>query len=261
MELKVESLRFGYDETRRVLKDISFQCSGSQILCILGSNGTGKSTLLKCITGEERSEGQIWIDDKPLSSYNARELAKKIAYIPQMTVPTFPFRVLDVVLMGRTAHMKYFSSPDEDDEVLAVENLKFLGIDHLKEKAYTDISGGERQLVMIAAAMTQQPELMILDEPTAHLDFGNAHRFLDLVLKLQKRGMGVLMTTHFPDHALYLEGDTIVLRDGYVWRQGMADDVINEENMTVLYGLPVYKKKIGDRQVCIPGELYQQKES
>ena len=255
MELKVESLRFGYDEYRKVLKDISFSCSGAQVLCILGSNGTGKSTLLKCITGEERSEGTILIDEKPLSSYNSRELAKKIAYIPQMTVPTFPFRVLDVVLMGRTAHMKYFSSPDTDDEALAMENLKFLGIDHLSEKAYTDISGGERQLVMIAAALTQQPELMILDEPTAHLDFGNAHRFLELVVRLQQRGMGVLMTTHFPDHALFLEGRTIVLRDGYVWLQGMADEVITEENMTVLYGLEVHREQIGSRTVCIPGTL------
>ena len=255
MELIVESLRFGYDENRTVLNDISFTCSGAQVLCILGSNGTGKSTLLKCITGEERCEGSILIDGRPLSDYNARELAKKIAYIPQMTVPTFPFRVLDVVLMGRTAHLKYFSSPDQDDEALAMDNLRFLGIDHLSEKAYTDISGGERQLVMIAAALTQQPELMILDEPTAHLDFGNAHRFLELVFRLKERGMGVLMTTHFPDHALFLEGSTIVLRDGYVWRQGMADEVITEENMTGLYGLEVHKQQIGDRTVCIPGTL------
>ncbi len=255
MELKVESLQFGYDGAGKVLKDISFTCTGAQVLCILGSNGTGKSTLLKCLTGEERGEGQILIDGRRLQDYHARELAKKIAYIPQMTVPTFPFRVLDVVLMGRTAHMKYFSSPDQDDEKKALENLKFLGIDHLSQKAYTDISGGERQLVMIAAALTQQPEFMILDEPTAHLDFGNAHRFLELVFRLRERGMGILMTTHFPDHALFLKGQTIVLRDGCVWRQGMADEVITEENMSVLYGLEVHKKQIGSRMVCIPGEL------
>ena len=256
MELKVESLRFGYDDSRTVLKDISFSFSGSQVLCILGSNGTGKSTLLKCITGEERCEGRVSIDGKSLREYSARALAKKIAYIPQMTVPTFPFRVMDVVLMGRTSHMRYFSSPDEEDEMLAMENLRFLGIDHLREKACTDISGGERQLVMIAAALTQQPELMILDEPTAHLDFGNAHRFLELVFRLQERGMGVMMTTHFPDHALFLEGRTIVLRDGCVWRQGIADEVITEDNMRELYGLDVHKEQIGDRAICIPGELY-----
>jgi iron complex transport system ATP-binding protein len=256
MELKVESLRFGYDASRMVLKDISFSCSGAQVLCILGSNGTGKSTLLKCITGEERFEGQVLIDGRKLRTYSAGALAKKIAYIPQMTVPTFPFRVLDVVLMGRTSHMKYFGTPDEEDEILAVDNLKFLGIDHLKEKACTDISGGERQLVMIAAALTQQPELMILDEPTAHLDFGNAHRFLELVFRLQERGMGVMMTTHFPDHALFLEGHTIVLRDGYVWQQGLASEVITEETMSGLYGLEVHKRQIGSRTICVPGALH-----
>ena len=188
MKLEIKSLSFGYDNSRKILKDISFRCSGSQIMCILGTNGTGKSTLLKCITGEERAEGTVLIDGKSLSSYNSGNLAKKIAYIPQMTVPTFPFKVLDVVLMGRTVHMGYFSVPNRNDENLAVENLEFLGIAHLKGKSFTGISGGERQLVMIAAAMTQEPELMILDEPTAHLDFGNAHRFLELMFRLKDKG-------------------------------------------------------------------------
>ncbi len=255
MKLEVKSLNFGYDATRKIIKDVSFSCSGSQILCILGTNGTGKSTLLKCITGEEKAGGRIQIDDRDLSEFSSRELAQKFAYIPQMTVPTFPFRVLDVVLMGRTAHLKYFSSPDQEDEAIAMENLEFLKIAHLKDKAYTDISGGERQLVMIAAALTQQPELMILDEPTAHLDFGNAHRFLELMIRLQERGMGILMTTHFPDHALFLHGDTLVLKDGLVRHSGPAEEIITEENMTDLYGLDVHLTDVGNRTVCIPGDL------
>ncbi|MGP1442191.1 MAG: ABC transporter ATP-binding protein [Anaerovoracaceae bacterium] len=256
MKLEIKSLSFGYDNSRKILKDISFSCSGSQIMCILGTNGTGKSTLLKCITGEERAEGTVLIDGKSLSSYNSGNLAKKIAYIPQMTVPTFPFKVLDVVLMGRTVHMGYFSVPNRNDESLAVENLEFLGIAHLKEKSFTGISGGERQLVMIAAAMTQEPELMILDEPTAHLDFGNAHRFLELMFRLKDKGVGVLMTTHFPDHALFLKCHTIMLKNGYIVNEGMATDVITDETMTQLYGLEVHRKQIGERNICIPGVLF-----
>lgn len=255
MKLEVKSLSFGYEQSRLILKDIFFTCTDAQVLCILGANGTGKSTLLKCITGEEKAKGEILIDGNLIDSYSSQELAQRFAYIPQITVPTFPFRVLDVVLMGRTAHMKYFSSPDLEDEKTALENLHFLGIEHLKDKAFTEISGGERQLVMIAAALTQEPELMILDEPTAHLDFGNAHRFLELVLKLRRRGVGIIMTTHFPDHALFLGGDTIILKGGMVWKRGTARDIITEANMTDLYRLNVHIREFGDREVCIPGEL------
>ena len=109
---------------------------------------------------------------------------------------------------------------------------------------------------MIAAAMTQEPELMILDEPTAHLDFGNAHRFLELMFRLKDKGVGVLMTTHFPDHALFLKCHTIMLKNGYIVNEGMATDVITDETMTQLYGLEVHRKKIGERNICIPGVLF-----
>lgn len=187
MELKVNSISFGYSEDKKVIKDISFNFSDSEVLCILGANGTGKSTLLKCIIGEEKANGEILIDNKNISNYNTRQLAQKFAYIPQNIESIFSFRVIDVVLMGRTAYIDYFGVPDNSDISFAMEKMNFLGISYLKEKLFNEISGGERQLVMIAAAMTQDPELMIFDEPTAHLDFGNSYKFLDLIKKLQKK--------------------------------------------------------------------------
>ena len=133
--------------------------------------------------------------------------------------------------------------------------IGWVGIAHLAEQPYTNISGGERQLVLLAAALTQQPELLILDEPTAHLDFGNAHRFLDLVLRLHAQGIGILMTTHFPDHALYLSAETLVLKDKTLWKHGAAAEVIDEEGMSALYGLPVHIGQIGTRTVCVGGEI------
>lgn len=259
MKLEVKNLNFGYDESRMILEDVSFCLEGNGIFCILGKNGTGKSTLLKCITGEEKPAGTILLDDKEYSSYTTRQLARKIAYLPQNHVPTFPFPVIEVVMMGRSAHMKYFDSPGKEEEEIAMANLEFLGIAHLKDKPYTNISGGERQLVMIAAALTQQPEFLILDEPTSHLDFGKSHKFLDLVQRLHCNDMGILMTTHFPDHALYLNAETLILKNSHLWKKGKAADVITEESMTDLYELPVHIEKIGNRNTCIAGDIDTQR--
>ena len=136
-----------------------------------------------------------------------------------------------------------------------VEHLRFLGIDHLCEQPYTNISGGERQLVLLAAALTQCPAFLILDEPTAHLDFGNAHRFLDLVLRLHAQGIGILMTTHFPDHALYLRAQTLVLKDKIRWKHGAVEYVIDEASMTELCELPVHIGSIDTRTVCVGGDI------
>ena len=255
MRLDVEQLGFSYDAQRTILEDVTFSLAGTGIYCILGKNGTGKSSLLKCIVGEHGGTGRVLLDGKERGAYGQRELARKIAYIPQNHTPTFPFRVLDVVMMGRTAHMRYFGSPGEREAELALHHLHFLGIAHLAEQPYTNISGGERQLVLLAAALTQQPELLILDEPTAHLDFGNAHRFLHLVQRLHAQGIGILMTTHFPDHALYLSAETLVLKDKTLWKHGTAAEVIDEAGMSALYGLPVHIAQIGTRTVCVGGDI------
>lgn len=256
MKLEVKDLMFSYDESRTIFENVSFQYHSPDVFCILGSNGTGKSTLLKCIINELKAKsGSILIDGLEVGKYSSKELAKKIAYIPQNHYATFPFPVIDIVMMGRVSKMGYFSNPGKLERQVAMEKLEFLKIEHLKDKPYTDISGGERQLVMIASALAQEPELLILDEPTSHLDFGNQHRFIQLVKKLQNQGIGVLMTTHFPDHTLELGGTAGILKDKNMDCVGNVEDIINNKNLSDIYGIDVRIESFGKRKICIPGEV------
>ena len=255
MKLDVNDITFGYD-ARNVLEHLSLHYESPDVMCILGSNGQGKSTLLQCIIGAFRtSEGTITVDDRPVGEYPAREFARKVAYIAQNHNPSFGYPVLDIVMMGRTSRMGYLANPGQQERDVAMEQLEYLGIGHLAEKSYTGISGGERQLVMIASALAQDPELMILDEPTAHLDFGNQYKFIQLVEKLRARGMGVLMTTHFPDHALALGGTCAILAGGRIAAQGDPRDIVTEEAMSELYRIEVHVEDVRGRRICIPGAL------
>lgn len=256
MRLEIDGITFRYGEGPCVIDGLTLQYESPDVLCLLGSNGTGKSTLLQCIIGDFRlAGGEVRINGKDVNSYAARDLARLFAYIPQTHVPSFEYPVIDVVTMGRTSIMGRFSTPSAEDEERALEQLEFLGISRLRDKPYTDISGGERQLVMIASALAQEPEVLILDEPTAHLDFGNQYRFVELVEQLRSRGMGVIMTTHFPDHALMLNGTTAVLQGGRVAHLGPAAEVVTDETMRDLYGIEVNVRRLGDRTLCIPGPL------
>ena len=251
MRLEVHDLSFEDHRGKTVLAGSSFASSAPDVLCSLGENGMGKSTLLRCIVGELRgSLGEILIDGVPVKNYGARALATKIAYLPQTHVPFFPFSVLDVVVMGRISRMGYLANPGAEEERTAMEKLAFLNVAHLYDKPYTDISGGERQLVLLAAALAQEPEVLVLDEPTAHLDFGNQFRFLRLVRSLRDQGIGIIMTTHFPDHALDVGGTTAVLQKGRLAAWGPSDDVIDGELLSTVYGLDVEVGRLGGRKFC-----------
>lgn len=251
MRLEVRDLSFEYRRGQAILDGISFAYSAPDVLCILGENGTGKSTLLKCIVGELRgSLGEILIDGVPVKNYGARALAAKIAYLPQAHVPFFPFPVLDIVVMGQISRMGYLANPGAEEEKKAMEKLEFLNIAHLYDKPYTNISGGERQLVLLATALAQEPEVLILDEPTAHLDFGNQFRFLRLIKSLREQGIGIIMTTHFPDHALDVGGTTAVLQKGRLAAWGTSDEVIDSVLLSEVYGLDVEIGCFGGQKFC-----------
>lgn len=256
MRLAIRDLRFGYGGDRAILDGATLDYASPDVLCILGANGAGKSTLLQCVMGELHPQGgSIELDGRPVASYAPAQLAHHLAYIPQTHVPSFSYSVIDVVTMGRTSRIGYFAAPGKEDVAFAHEQLAYLGIDHLADRPYTEVSGGERQLVMIAAALAQQPEALLLDEPTAHLDFGNQFRFVQLVERLRSRGMGVVMTTHFPDHALLLGCATAILKDGRIVAYGQADEVVTDENLRSIYGIEVNVTQVGRRPVCIPGSL------
>lgn len=238
MKLEVCSVACGYKE-KVVLKDLSFSVSSSEILCLLGPNGVGKTTLFKTILGFLKLKGgSIRADGEDLSSWSRKTYAQKIGYVPQMHTPPFPFTVFDVVAMGRTAHLSPFASPSKEDLKIAEASLDSLGITALKDRIYTEISGGERQMVLIARALTQQPQLLVMDEPTSNLDFGNQLRVLKQIKRLAEGGMGIVMTSHFPDHA-FLCASRVALLSRTGFTLGEPDKIITEESLREVYGVDV----------------------
>ena len=255
--IQVRDVEFSYGK-QEVLKGISFCMEKGEFVCVLGANGCGKTTLLKSILAFLTPQhGQVLLYGKDIHQMDERERARKIAYIPQYHTPPFPFTVRDVVLMGRTPHLSRICRPTEKDCRIADESMERLGIAHYANKSYTALSGGQRQMVVIARALAQQPDLLIMDEPTASLDFGNQYLVLAQVKKLAREGMGVLMVTHNPDHAFYCADRIIAMEDGKILSMGDAGKAINEAVMKAVYHMPVKVRSVSlgeglDATICIP---------
>jgi len=183
--------------------------------------------------------GEVRLADRPLSAYTDRERARLLAYVPQSHYTTFAFTVETVVLMGRTAHGNLFSRPNNADRDAAARALDRFGIAHLRERPYTELSGGERQLVMLARALAQEPQFIVLDEPTASLDFGNQGRVMHEILGLKAAGHGVLFTTHDPNHAMRTADRAYLLRQGARIAEGATGTILDRQQLEALYGTPV----------------------
>lgn len=240
MELKVENLSFEYIPGHPVFSDISFTLEKGEVLSILGTNGAGKSTLLNCIGNLYRPKsGHIYLDGKKMNTMTMREVAQIIGYVPQVHSPSFSYTVREFVVMGRTPYIGAFSKPGREDYEIAERSMERMKIAHLQHKAFTELSGGEQQLVMISRVLTQEPDLILLDEPTNHLDYGNQYRTISMVRELSNEGYTVLMTTHNPDHAIMLNGKVAILDKKGVLSVGTAADEITAETLTQLYGLTV----------------------
>lgn len=257
MKLNVKDATFSYDNMEEnIFEDISFSLKDKEVFCILGPNGSGKTTLLKCINNLlELKKGSIFLDDRDIRRLNKREIAQGIGYIPQTHDPTFPFSIFDVVLMGRSAHLGPLSSPSDKDRAIAEETIEMLGISHLKDKPYTKISGGERQLVLFARTLVQQPKFLLMDEPTSHLDFGNQIRTMEIIEKLASTGLSIIMTSHFPDHAFLISSRVAIIKRGKFIDIGSPDDVITEKNLENAYGIEVkvvYIDSGTNRKICVP---------
>jgi len=253
--LAVEDLSYGYPG-RVVGNHIGFTLGAGEVLCVLGRNGEGKSTLFKTILGLlPLRGGTVRVDGEAISDWSPRRRALTFGYVPQNSGGTFPFTVAELVLMGRTAHRGVFAAPSAADRASAEEALAALGIEHLARREWLRVSGGERQLALVARALAQQPRILVLDEPTASLDFGNQVRVLDAVRRLaETRGLSVLLSTHHPEQAFACADRVAVLAGGLLLRIGAPAEVITSETLRACYSVDVTVLPIADERyrVCVP---------
>lgn len=249
----VRNISFSYDD-ETIFSDISFSISKGDVLCILGPNGTGKTTLIKCLNGlHDIDSGEILINGENMKRLSFKQISKHIGYIPQSHVPSFPFKVFDVVLMGRAPYINLTEFPKDEDKKIALDALKTLGIEDLKDKEYTNLSGGERQLVFLARVLCQKPDILILDEPTSHLDFGNQIRLLEIIDNLAKSGLSIIMSSHFPDHAFLSSTKVAIMKNKHFIDFGAPDDVVTEDNLKKAYSIDVKLIELDNRRkVCVP---------
>ena len=253
--LSAEALAIGYAKQPPLGRDIDLLIEPGQIFCLLGPNGCGKTTLLKTLLGLlPPRAGRVCLNNVDLRTLSRRQLAHRLAYVPQASAGYFPYTVLDTVLMGRTAHLGAFAAPARKDREQARQALAVLGIAELATAVYTRLSGGQRQLVLIARALAQQPDLLIMDEPTASLDFGNQARVLTQIRQLAQQGMGIVFSTHDPAHALTYADRVAMLANGRLLAYGVPDTVISPTHLRTLYGIDVMIKHLPEvgRSVCLP---------
>ena len=255
--IECKHVNFSYDGNRSILQDVSMSVEKGQLVTLLGPNGVGKSTLLNCITGLLRPQsGSITLDGRDLFRMPRRAVARQIAYVPQKNDVPFDYQVREFVVMGRTAHMGLLSVPTAKDYARVDEALERLGITHLAQRPINELSGGEQQKACIARALVQEPKVVILDEPTAALDYGNQIKVLHLIKELLGLGFSVIQTTHNPDHCLMLGGYVAILDRQGCLQMGPVDAILTEERLSEVYETPlrlVPLEGLG-RATCVPAQ-------
>ncbi|CCK79090.1 MULTISPECIES: ABC transporter ATP-binding protein [Desulfobacula] len=256
--VNISNLCFGYTgrEKDLVFSKISFDLEQGEVFCLLGPNGSGKSTLLKCMARLLNPlEGSVCLDGENLNTLGAGKIARKIGFVPQSLVCVFPFTVEDIVIMGRASRIGMISSPSKTDRRKAFESMERIGISHLAKRPCNRLSGGEWQLVLIARALTQSPGVLLLDEPTSHLDLGNQIKILEVVDSLAKEGITIIMASHFPDHA-FLNADKVgILKDRTMIALGDPNKVLSEDVLEITYGITIKIVTIDEginRKICVP---------
>ena len=219
---------------------------------MIGLNGSGKTTLIKTIAGLlENYQGEVYIGDKNLKELSIKERAKRMAYVSQRSNSVDDFPVLDYLLFGTVSKMNFYQSPKEEDKKKVLDCAEEFGITHLLDKKLGEISGGERQIVSICGAIVQDTDLIILDEPTSALDIKNQNKVLSLIKKIAKeQGKTFILSSHNPNHALYLESNVVLLKDGRILKEGQASEIITTDILKNIYGDNIeYSKNLPYQEV------------
>lgn len=255
MLLEVKELSCGYKK-QAIIQNVSFQLSKGEVLCLFGPNGVGKTTFFKTLMGFMKSlNGEILIQRQRIEQLNRETMARHMAYVPQAHQTAFAFNVIDVVVLGRIAHMGKQKYPSAQDYKKAWEALERLQITHLGKKLYTQISGGERQMVLIARALTQDAPILIMDEPTSNLDFGNQIKVMEQIQRLKEQGYAVIMTTHSPDQVLLCGDQVMIFHGGSLMKIGTPKDIMTPQLIKEIYDVEVTvnsKVKGGFTNFCKP---------
>jgi len=199
------------------------------------------------------TKGKVYLEKKDINSYKQKNLAKKIAYVPQNSFLPFSFSVLEVVITGRIAHQSLFSNYGKKNKEIALESLEIVGLSSLYDKPYNELSGGQKRLVLIARALAQEAKIFIMDEPVSGLDYGNQLRLLEHIKNLSQKGYTFIKSTHCPDHAFLVSNKSILIKDGKILSNGITHEVINQNSIKQLYGIDVQiQTALLNQRVCIP---------
>lgn len=253
--IKVENLTFRHGHAGKpVVNNVSLAVETGHLAVLLGPNGSGKTSLFKCIAGIWNPEsGKVLFNGRDIVGMTFRERARLLAIVPQEHTPPFPYSVFEAVLMGRAPHVTLFSAPSATDEYAVSAALAAVGIKHLANRCYTRISGGERQLVLIARALAQEAPLLLLDEPTSHLDFKNQHLILETVGRVAKANkLTVLMTLHDPNLASCFAHQIFMIKEGVIVTAGSTESTLTEDNLGQLYNIDIGVSEILNRRFIYP---------
>jgi iron complex transport system ATP-binding protein len=256
--LQVQGLRFAFAGAPPLFDDVGFDLAAGQTLCLLGPNGAGKTTLLRCVLGLESPQaGRVRIEGEAVAALSPAQRARRMAYVPQSSAAAFPFTVFDMVLMGRHAHLRFMADPGAADRRIARQALERLQIGPLEARRFHELSGGERQLVLVARALAQQAPVLVMDEPCAGLDLGHQVQVLAALQSLAGEGYALLMSTHLPEQAFALQAQVGLLTGGRLLGPAPAAECLNAAVLSRLYGTAVDLVEItrgpaGGQRTCVP---------
>lgn len=253
MNIKINNLSFKYDKKAKepTLNDINLDLNDGSINVLLGLNGCGKTTLLKLLAGLEKPlSGTIYYDEDELSKTSIKERSKRFSYVPQHSYVIGDILVRDYLLFGTANKLAFYQTPGEEEKQLVASISERFGITHLLDKNIGEVSGGERQIIFIACALIQNTPIILLDEPTSALDIKNQNKVLTVLKEISKEGKTIILSSHNPNHALFLDSNVILMNKGVLATTGIAKDLITVEKLTSIYGEHVcYSNELGYREI------------